>query len=207
MPLPITNRDLLDYGDINTKLFDAREAATAEIQAKSSDSGEIPLQSISKQDWWLNIAVECVAEGCDNVLTPKGLKLLSEIDAIIENDPQWKNVCILDSPTNQTCANDASIGGKLAKISPLPLFKLAFGEDLSELTQFGIDFALYGLAREEDYFNYTIPLFSKDYNRFNRKAKMTRFLLLTGGPVEMDGTRYKNMGDRQFEQEYNVANW
>jgi hypothetical protein len=43
MPSPITNRDLLDYGDINTKLFDAREAATAEIQAKSSDTGEIPL--------------------------------------------------------------------------------------------------------------------------------------------------------------------
>jgi len=31
MPSPITNRDLLDYEDINTKMFDAREAATAEI--------------------------------------------------------------------------------------------------------------------------------------------------------------------------------
>lgn len=31
LPSPITNRDLLDYEDINTKLFDAREAAVAEI--------------------------------------------------------------------------------------------------------------------------------------------------------------------------------
>jgi hypothetical protein len=31
LPSPITNRDLLDYSDINTKLFDAREAAAAEI--------------------------------------------------------------------------------------------------------------------------------------------------------------------------------
>ena len=42
-PSPITNRDLLDYADINTQLFDAREAAYAEIQEKSSPSGEIPL--------------------------------------------------------------------------------------------------------------------------------------------------------------------
>lgn len=31
MPSPITNRDLLDYDDINTRMFDTREAATAEI--------------------------------------------------------------------------------------------------------------------------------------------------------------------------------
>lgn len=30
-PSPITNRDLLDYGDINTKMFDTREAAMSEI--------------------------------------------------------------------------------------------------------------------------------------------------------------------------------
>lgn len=30
-PSPITNRDLLDYSDINTNMFDMREAAYAEI--------------------------------------------------------------------------------------------------------------------------------------------------------------------------------
>ena len=30
-PSPITNRDLLDYGHINTKMYDAREAALYEI--------------------------------------------------------------------------------------------------------------------------------------------------------------------------------
>lgn len=32
-PSPITNRDLLDYGDIRTMMFDAREAAQGNIQA------------------------------------------------------------------------------------------------------------------------------------------------------------------------------
>ena len=47
-PSFLTNRDLLDYHDYNTNMFDAREAALAEIQWKSSETGEIPLQSISK---------------------------------------------------------------------------------------------------------------------------------------------------------------
>ena len=72
-PSPITNRDLLDYGDINTQMFDAREAAYAEIQEKSSPTGTIPLQSITKQDWWLNIGVTCRPGACDNVLSPRGL--------------------------------------------------------------------------------------------------------------------------------------
>jgi hypothetical protein len=43
MPSPVTNRDFLDYNDLNTKLFDAREAALGEIQERSSPTGEIPL--------------------------------------------------------------------------------------------------------------------------------------------------------------------
>ena len=31
MPSPVTNRDFLDYQDATTELFDAREAAQAEI--------------------------------------------------------------------------------------------------------------------------------------------------------------------------------
>ena len=50
-----------------------------------------------------------------------------------------------------------------------------------------------------------IPLFSKGFNRNNRKAKMTRFLIMNAGPVDIDGIRYKNMGDRQPDQEYLVA--
>ena len=108
----------------------------------------------------------------------------------------WGKVCLMASETNQTCANDPSIGGKIAKISPIPVFKTAYGEDLSELTQFSIDFALFGLAFKEDYFNLTLPLFSKDYTRNHRKAKMTRFLLMNAGPIDIDGIRYKNLGDR-----------
>lgn len=133
-PSPITNRDFLDYGHINTKLYDARESALYEIQNRSTPSGEIPLQSITKEDWWLNIGVECVKEGCDNIFTPEGIRMLVEIDESISNDPLWPSMCLQDSPTNQTCADDPSIGGKIAKISVLPLFRTILGEDLSEIT-------------------------------------------------------------------------
>ena len=56
-------------------------------------------------------------------------------------------------------------------------------------------------------FNATLPLFSKDYNREHRKAKMTRFLLIAAGPIDLDGVRYNNLGDRQPEQEFLIANW
>lgn len=131
-----------------------------------------------------------------------------EIDQLVENDPVWKKLCLMASPTNRTCAADPDpTNGKIAKISAIPLFKTAYGHDLSELTQFAIDFALFGLAREEKFFNATLPLFSKDYNRNNRKARATRFLLLPAGPIEMKDIRYKTLGDRAPDQEYWIANW
>ena len=203
-PSMLTNRDLIDYSDINTQLFDAREAAISEIQERSTPTGEIPLQSISKQDWWLNIGVECIKKDCDNILTPQGVELLVKIDELIENDPLWPKVCLRASETDPSCANDA-LNMHIAKISPVPIFKAAYGEDLSELTQFAIDFALFGLAYQQDLFDMAVPLFSKEFNRNNRKAQMTRFLIMNAGPVEMEGVRYKNMGDRQPDQEYLVA--
>ena len=205
-PNMLTNRDILEYSDINTQLFDAREAAISEIQEKSTPSGEISLRSISKQDWWLNIGVECIKKDCENILTPEGIELLIKIDELIENDPLWPSVCLRASDTDPSCANDI-MNMNIAKTSPVPIFKAAYGEDLSELTQFAIDFALFGLAYDETLFEMAIPLFSKGFNRNNRKAKMTRFLIMNAGPVDIDGIRYKNMGDRQPDQEYLVAQW
>ena len=43
MPSPVTERDFLDYEDIITLLFDAREAAQGEVQEKRFRSGQVPL--------------------------------------------------------------------------------------------------------------------------------------------------------------------
>lgn len=53
MPSPITVRDLLDYSDIRTLMFDAREAAQGEIQENldPEGSGTVPLQSITNTNW------------------------------------------------------------------------------------------------------------------------------------------------------------
>lgn len=85
-------------------------------------------------------------------------------------------MCLLEAGT-QKCADDASIGGKLAKGSALRLFRTAYGDDLSEITQFAIDLALFGLAYQEELFEYSLPAFSREYSRTNRKARMTRVLL------------------------------
>lgn len=76
---------------------------------------------------------------------------------------------------------------------------------MSELTQYAIDFAMFGLASSEQYFNFTIPLFSKEYSSTNRKAKMVRIILMVAGPIDINGIRYKNMGDRWPDQEYEIA--
>ena len=36
---------------------------------------------------------------------------------------------------------------------------------------------------------------------------MTRFLIMNAGPIDYGGVRYKNLGDRQPLQEYDVAQW
>jgi hypothetical protein len=41
-------------------------------------------------NWWLIIAIECQTPGCDNVLTPEGVKFLDEINTMVEDDPTWK---------------------------------------------------------------------------------------------------------------------
>jgi hypothetical protein len=93
--------------------------------------------------------------------------------------------------------DNPSPGFKTSKASPLVPFRIFFGYDLEEMTQFGIDFTLFGLAREEKLFNYAMPLFSKEFNREHRKAKMVRILLTMAGPIDMKGIRYSNMRDRQ----------
>ena len=92
-------------------MFDMREATYSELQSSEYKDGRIPLQTVSKDDWWLFIGVECIREGCDNILTPEGIQLMSKIDDIIENDPLWKKVCLLESPTSDKCANDIQVGG------------------------------------------------------------------------------------------------
>ena len=101
------------------------------------------------------------------------------------------------------------MNGNTALASPLSIFKFAFPDykDFSEITQFAIDFALFGLAREEDMFNMTIPLFSKEFSRFSRKSKMVRALVIPGGPIEVDGDRFKNIGDRWSEQDFIISDW
>lgn len=71
---------------------------------------------------------------CTNALTPTGVKLMAAIDKVIEEDPLWQKVCLFDSPQNQTCASDFSVGGKQSKASPLDIFKFVYGDDLEEIT-------------------------------------------------------------------------
>ena len=113
IPSAVTQRDFLDYGNINTLLFDAREAAQGEVQENLQPDGKIPLQSVSQINWWLIIAIECVADGCDNILTPEGVKLLKEIDDIVSTDPTWEKICLLDDEGK--CANNPMPGGATAK--------------------------------------------------------------------------------------------
>jgi hypothetical protein len=95
-------------------------------------------------NWWLIIAIECHTPGCDNVLTPEGVKFLDEINTMVEDDPTWKQVCLLDEKGD--CAHDNAVGGVTSKGSFVDVLKLGLGDDISEITQFAIDFALFGLA-------------------------------------------------------------
>ena len=92
--------------------------------------------------------------------------------------------------------DNPSPGFRTSKAAPLIPFKMFFGEELEEMTQFGIDFTLFGFAQEEELFNYALPLFSKEFNREQRKARMMRMVLTFAGPIELNGVRYSNMRDR-----------
>lgn len=50
---------------------------------------------------------------------------MSEIEDIINDDPDWDSFCLRHSETNATCADD--IEGKISKVSPYNVFKMAFG--------------------------------------------------------------------------------
>ena len=88
--------------------------------------------------------IECKPDKCDNVLTPEGVSLLEGIDNLIVEDPDWEKFCLVDSPTNSTCAANPSPGQLMAKAGPLALFKLAedmLGRKVTE-TQEDIDLVL-----------------------------------------------------------------
>lgn len=92
--------------------------------------------------------------------------------------------------------DNPSPGYFTTKATPLVIFKDIFGEELEDLTQFGIDFALFGLAKTPDLFDHAIPMFSKEFNNQNRKAKMVRMLLTFAGPIHVNNVRYSHMFDR-----------
>lgn len=92
--------------------------------------------------------------------------------------------------------DNPSPGYFTSKASPLVIFRDIFGEDLEDLTQFGIDFALFGLAQNVPLFNHAIPIFSKEFNNKNRKAKMVRMILSFAGPIHVNNVRYSHMVDR-----------
>lgn len=62
-----------------------------------------PLRRSDPLSWITMIFIECNFEGCDNVLTPRGVQLLSEINNVIETDPDWPNLCMAETDTNTTC--------------------------------------------------------------------------------------------------------
>ena len=168
----------------------------------------VPLQTVPNIDWTMIIAVECVEEGCDNVITPRGMLLLDKIDKLILNDPLWSKVCLFHGADNQTCAMDPDPENPVVSVAhPLLLFKVAFGDDVESYTQYGIDFALFGASQAPEYFNFILPLFSSDFTIRNRKAKKLRIMIQCAGPIDVEGTRYSTMRDRGEQQEFFIANW
>ena len=125
LPSPTTWRDFFDYEDIRTQMFDAREAAFGDLQKKQSPDGRILSQSIVDSNWMLVLAFECESyEGdCEtgNALNPTMIRLLQDVDQMIEDDPDWKNICLrdLERDDEKVCANSTEINGKTAKVSPL----------------------------------------------------------------------------------------
>jgi hypothetical protein len=59
---------------------------------------------------------------------------MNDIDQTINNDTTWSNICLLDSPTNNTCMDRPEPGYFSSKASPLAVFKIVFGEGLEEMT-------------------------------------------------------------------------
>lgn len=88
-----------------------------------------------KLDWALVITVECAEEGCDNVITPKGMLFVDKIDKIIQEHPLWPKVCLVHNATNSTCAFDPNPKDPRVSIAhPLILFKIAYGDDVEQYT-------------------------------------------------------------------------
>jgi hypothetical protein len=56
-----------------------------------------------------------------------------EIEKLIKEDDEWKNICLFDSDTNLTCADNPS-KGKTALATPSSIFHTLYGQDLSEIT-------------------------------------------------------------------------
>ena len=147
-PSPVTVRDLIDYTDIRTKMFDLREAAQGELQTLTNKGGLAPLQRSKNPNWDLAIGIECITPGCDNAVTPRGLLLMDKINDLIEKDKMWPKFCLRHSRTNSSCADDPNPdGGVTSKATLTTAFKVVFKNiPIEEYTQYAIDLVLYGLT-------------------------------------------------------------
>jgi len=57
----------------------------------------------------LIVAIESIYT--NNVITPRGVMLLSDIQNIVKTDPEWPKFCLTQSATNLTCADNPTENG------------------------------------------------------------------------------------------------
>lgn len=191
-------RDFYDFDHIGTQMADMQQLAHQEISMAANESDMMGVRSVEHRDWVLQIMYEGKT---DNILTIENLKEIEKIEIDILRDPKYKDFCLARSLTDTNCNDDRAF------LSFTIIVKGYYRTtSLESITQEMVDDLMDILVRADSWSTYK-SFFGVGTDINNTKSKWLRTIFYLGGPLDINGRRYKNMQDDMKEQSDIVADY
>ena len=182
-------RDYLVWDHEMVRGYDQETLLLAELDKASAESS-MAVRVMSQGEWVTQIVYECE---CDNILTVEHVRRMAHIESLVLQLPAWPQVCLATSGNDPGCSSASYHSIALLFSNPHTVTEAELNATLNSVTS---DSASYRKIKH---------LFGKEFSSANQQSKIARAIFVTGGPLEIEGTRYNDLSDRIDEQKDHIV--
>ena len=190
-------RDYLVWEAEPVENFDKRNLIMEYVEKYGGATGDLkPLRSQIVNNWYTTIVYRTTKDQEYGLLSKANLLKVRQTDKSLKDDPDYNSFCIATSASNLACDPTKSHVSVVNLIEQIPT-----PANLDDLTQDEIISRLKTIATTPAWTNMQ-AYFGKemDINAAKPKSNVLRSTFIFAGPIEIDGTRYKDKTDRDEEQ-------
>ena len=129
------------------------------------------------------------------LLNKEFLLNMENIEKSIQENPKWKQVCFVDKiPEDEYNENKYNCSAQLSILSPLVLFRYLGINNISDATQDKLVNGYEYAKSNKEIWDLAGNFFIEDQEKPS-KVILMKMMLQVGGPLKIDGRRYKDVND------------